>query len=120
MASLQADNAKLASQVIESPDKLKQTMQELNGGLRKEQDAAQAFEKKLRDISVKVDALAQVEQEIERCTKLLAEAEQELQRLEDVQRQLGAGQENVSRSEANLRDVGLKEQVRLRTFKTRA
>ena len=98
--------------MIESPDRLKQTMQELNGSLRKEQEAAQGFEKKLRDISVKVDALAQVEQEIERCTKLLAEGEQELQRLEEAQRLLGVGQENVTRSEANLRDIGLKEQVR--------
>jgi len=35
-----------------------------------------------------------------------------MQRLEEVQRQLTAGQENVSRSEANIRDISLKDQVR--------
>jgi len=112
LAGLQADNAKLSSQIIESPDRLKHTMQDMNAGLRKEQEAVLGYEKKLREISAKIDALSQVEQEIERCVKVLGECELEMQRLEEVQRQLTAGQENVSRSEANIRDISLKDQVR--------
>jgi len=111
LAGLQADNAKLSSQIIESPDRLKQTMQDMNAGLRKEQEAVLGYEKKLREISAKIDALSQIEQEIERCVKVLGECELEMQRLEEVQRQVTAGQENVSRSEANIRDISLKDQV---------
>jgi chromosome segregation ATPase len=111
-AGLQADAAKLASQVIASPDALKQTLQQLQTNLRRETEAAQGLEHKSRDLAVRVEALAALEAELERCTQLLAEGGHDLARLEEAQRLAAAGQENVARAEANVRDAGLKDQVR--------
>ena len=111
LATLQTENAKLSAQVIESPSDLKQTMTERTASLQKEQEAAAELERKLREVAARLEILANIEQDVDRCTKLLAECEIEQQRLEEARRAEAAGQENIHRLESNIRDLGLKDQV---------
>lgn len=62
LSALQQECTLLKSQIVESPEALKQTIQDMTLQVHTERDQVTGFEKKARDLQVKIDALTQLEQ----------------------------------------------------------
>jgi len=134
---LRQASAKLSSQIVESPEKLKQNLLDLETGVTTENEAVQALEKNSRDLQLKIDSFTQVEavcvsppslssspplhsnflflfvcfQDLDKSMALMEEAEVELKKLQDAQQRVTAAQDSLSKKTIEHKDLCLKEQV---------
>ncbi|RHZ75981.1 hypothetical protein Glove_208g25 [Diversispora epigaea] len=65
---------KLKSRIVLNPEKLKQTIEEMNETMAREKETMLGLDKKVRDIQTKFDMLTIVEEEIISCNKMLDDA----------------------------------------------
>jgi len=62
LAKVKAACADLKSKIVENPEKLKVTIQEMDQQLQAEREAVQGTDKKSRELQAKIDGLVQLEQ----------------------------------------------------------
>lgn len=89
-------------------------LRELTASLALERDAVTSLEKKARDLQVKLDTLAQVDQDLEKTTKLMREVESEMTAVGELRAALAQMHETVQAKQAQLREVEGKQMVRRR------
>ncbi|RIB11405.1 Nuf2 family-domain-containing protein [Gigaspora rosea] len=102
---------KLKSRIVVNPEKLKQTIEEMNQTMSKEKDAMLGLGKKVRDIQSKVDILSIVEEEIAACNKILDEVLNQRNKCEKTNKDLRDLQEEIENKRQHSRELQKKEQI---------
>ena len=111
LAELRQTGAKLSSQIVESPEKLKQTLLDLETNMTAESDAVQVLEKNSRDLQLKIDSFSQVEVDVDKSMSLMEEAEVEMRKLQDSQHKVSSTHDSLSQKTIEHKELCLKEQV---------
>ncbi|CAG8560875.1 6273_t:CDS:10 [Funneliformis caledonium] len=100
----------LKSRIVLNPEKLKQTVEEMNNHLSKEREDLSVAEKSIRDINVKIDMLKAVEEEIKVCNKILDEVLKQMNTFDRANKELRDLQDDVETKRQILREIEKKEQ----------
>ncbi|CAG8627793.1 13817_t:CDS:10, partial [Dentiscutata heterogama] len=102
---------KLKSRIVVNPEKLKQTIEEMNQTMSKEKDAMLGLGKKVREIQAKVENLSIVEEEISACNKILDEVINQRNKCEKANKDLRDLQEEIENKRQHSRELQKKEQL---------
>ncbi|CAG8799269.1 34387_t:CDS:2, partial [Racocetra persica] len=102
---------KLKSRIVVNPEKLKQTIEEMNQTMAKEKDLMLGLGKKVREIQSKVDNLSIVEEEITACNKILDEVINQRNKCEKANKDLRDLQEEIENKRQHSRELQKKEQL---------
>ncbi|GES92622.1 kinetochore protein Nuf2 [Rhizophagus clarus] len=101
----------LKSRIVLHPEKLKQTVEEMNNNLSKEREDLAVAEKSIRETNAKLDMLKVVEDEIKACNKTLDEVLKQRNNCDKAFKELRDLQEDVETKRQILREIEKKEQL---------
>jgi kinetochore protein Nuf2 len=68
----------LRGKIVESPEKLQRTLEELGAAVEKERAAIGEAERRARDLQAKLECCSKAEREVQKTVKLMEEAEAEV------------------------------------------
>lgn len=100
---------KLQPYIVDSPEKLHQTINDLNNTLANERAELDATERQVRALQTSADSFAIVEQDVNSCIKLMEDCENELAKEEESIRKSNRHEEILHQKEAEVREHDRKE-----------
>ncbi|CAG8435468.1 5742_t:CDS:2 [Diversispora eburnea] len=102
---------KLKSRIVLNPEKLKQTIEEMNETMAREKETMLGLDKKVRDIQTKFDMLTIVEEEIISCNKMLDDAINQRIKADKANKDFRDLQAEAENKRQFLREYVKKEQI---------
>ncbi|TPX67273.1 hypothetical protein SpCBS45565_g03982 [Spizellomyces sp. 'palustris'] len=108
--NLKQDCIRLKSRIVQSPEKLKASISEMNNSLQSDKATIGATEKKARELQNKIDMMSLVEQDIVTCLKLMDECEVERQKAETALKKVSTDKENIDKKHAEIRELDINEE----------
>ena len=106
---LRRDCGKLQPYIVDSPEKLHQTINDLNNTLAAERAELDTTERQVRALNTSADSFAIVEQDVNSCIKLMEDCENELSKEEESIRKSNRHEEILHQKEAEVREHDRKE-----------
>eukprot|EP00897_Mesotaenium_endlicherianum_P004693 jgi/Mesen1/4251/ME000022S03536 len=96
------EGARLRGEIVESPEKLQRTLEELNGAVERERCSVSETERRSRDLQSKLDCTAKAYREVQKCLDLMEEAETELKKQKGISKAVKTTKGKISASEEEL------------------
>lgn len=110
LTNCRSDCERLKARVVQNPEQIKQTIKDMQASLASLKGECDAFEQASRNLQTKLESLSQVENDIEMCLQLIKECEVEQAKVEELMQVQSSATDEVYRKQAEIREVGLKEQ----------
>lgn len=110
LMNLQQDCERLRGQIVQSPEKLQASLQRLAQEVDTDRELLAEAEKRCRDLQAKMDNIAKVEREVQKCMKGLEEVEGEVGRKKEVSRKVKALREEIAAGGAELSQLTAQQQ----------
>lgn len=110
LMSIRQTSTKLASQIVENPEKLKQSLLDLDTQLTTEREIVAASEKNSRDLQLKIDSLSQVEGDIDKSLSLMEENDVEMRKLQAAREKVSQLQDTINKKTTEFKEISLKEE----------
>ncbi|KAI8821768.1 Nuf2 family-domain-containing protein [Fimicolochytrium jonesii] len=107
--NLKQDCVRLKSRIVQSPEKLKASIAEMNNSLQGDKNTVASIQKRSRELQLKVDLMNMVEQDIDACLKLMAECEAEKNKAEQAARKVVSDKENIEKRRGEIRELDFRE-----------
>ncbi|TPX61932.1 hypothetical protein PhCBS80983_g00851 [Powellomyces hirtus] len=108
--NLKQDCVRLRSRIVQSPEKLKASISEMNSTLNSDKTAVALTEKRARELQAKIDMMSSVEQDIRGCLKLMEECEVEKKRAETATAKVQVDKENIDKRRSDFRELDFREE----------
>ncbi|GAQ80464.1 hypothetical protein KFL_000540390 [Klebsormidium nitens] len=93
------ERAELRGKIVESPEKLQRTLEELGAAVERERAAIGEAERRARDLQAKLECCGKVEREVMKTVKLMEEAEAEIAKYKTVSRDAKAAKAKIKANE---------------------
>lgn len=100
---------KLKSRIVHSPEKLLQIISEMNAGITNEKNNVTQLERKSRELQMKLEALAQLEQELLRTLQGMEALQADLKKKEELLSKVREEREDIERQQILAKDLSIKE-----------
>ncbi|KAI8474597.1 MAG: Nuf2 family-domain-containing protein [Monoraphidium minutum] len=108
------ENERLREQVVQSPEKFKRSLNELQGAVDDERGHVDAADKRCRVLQARHDVVAKVEKDVQKCLELMKEIENEVARKKDASRRAKELREQIGSSSNDASDLEAQQQHLLR------
>lgn len=109
-------NSKLKSQIVESPEKLREMIKNMKTSLKGEREVIDEANKKTQELQMKIDMLNRYEKEVVRAIKLIEEVGNEMKKVKDQSRDIKNSRNLIDNLEKENRELNTEEQVFLFVF----
>ncbi|KAJ1562434.1 hypothetical protein HK096_009889 [Nowakowskiella sp. JEL0078] len=103
---------RLQSRVVQSPEQLKQAIQDLNARIISEKSNVIGTEKRVRELQMKIEVLDTLEKDITSCIKLMEDCDLEIKKSVEAVQKLALDREAIESKQAELREQLLRQNVR--------
>ena len=111
MTNIKQDNVRLQSRIVADPQKLLQTIQDMQKSVKNYKQNVMMAERKLRELKSRFEAMSVIEQDLEDALQLLNEAQEQRDKAREAEKSLAGLKEGFKRKENQLKDMEMKEQV---------
>lgn len=109
LGNIKQECNKLKSRVVHSPEKLLQIIAEMNASISAEKQNLAAIEKKSRDLQMKLEALASLEQDLLRTLQGLESLGADLKKKDDLLASVQTERDSIERHQIQSKDLAIKE-----------
>lgn len=110
MQILQRECERLEPYIVDSPDKLREMINEMQTSLFSERKRLDNTERQSRALQNSSDSFRIVEQDVNSCIKIMEDCDRELLKLEECQKKVQRHEEQVHQKEAECREIERKEE----------
>ncbi|KAJ3016259.1 kinetochore-associated Ndc80 complex subunit nuf2 [Thoreauomyces humboldtii] len=107
---LKQNCVRLKSRIVQSPEKLKASISDMNSNLQSDKATVASTEKRARELQVKIDMMSAVEQDITSCLKLMEECDAESKKAEVALRKVATDKENIDKRRSDMRELDFREE----------
>lgn len=109
LASTRQECLKLKSRVVHSPEKLVQLLTEMDLAAKTEKTNISHLEKKSRELQMKLEALATLEQELLRTLQGMETLQSDMRKMDEVLMRVREEKETIERQQIMAKDLAIKE-----------
>lgn len=110
ITTLKHDINRIKSKIVDNPERLFQVITELNGTIANEKAALGVLDKKSRDLQLRIDGLAVVEQDLGRSIKMMEDVEVQIKNLAETNTQIASEKEKIEQKQNLLKDLNAQDQ----------
>jgi kinetochore protein Nuf2 len=100
---------KLKSRIVHSPEKLLQIIAEMNASITSEKSNVSQLEKRSRELQMKLEALAQLEQELLRTLQGMESLNSDLRKRDELLTKVQEERDSIERQQILAKDLSIKE-----------
>lgn len=109
LGNVKQECAKLKSRIVHSPEKLLQIIAEMNASIASEKANISQLERKSRELQMKLESLAQLEQELLRTLQGMECLQSDLHKRDELIRKVSEERDAIERQHIASKDLSIKE-----------
>jgi kinetochore protein Nuf2 len=102
VSAAKATQEDLKAQIVQSPHKIRATLEDIAGAVQVEQALSQEAEKRARDLASKLDAALKIEKELARVIAMMHETDSEIKKKKEVSKRVKALRAKISSQEHDI------------------